>query len=167
VGFASQYMAEAEQVHCVSCGEEVRPEAEICPECGVRQDSQVYERNAEVHCRACAETIDANAEICPECGVRQELRDEAPTDQSSDGSTGPDSKREPILAGVLSFVIPGAGQIYNQEFVKAVVIGVLWIASWLTASLLIGFLLGPAMHLIAAVEAYMAAGKINDEMGFE
>ncbi len=61
--------------------------------------------------------------------------------------------RKPILAGVLSFIIPGLGQIYNGRYL----IGVIWILvmgfSWIGSAGLFGWI----AHLIAAWCAYSYA----------
>lgn len=63
--------------------------------------------------------------------------------------------KNPGVAAVLSFVIPGAGQLYNGTFLRAVfwliVTPGLWIGS--------GGLLGWICHVIAAVTAYNYASE--------
>lgn len=62
------------------------------------------------------------------------------------------------IAAVLSFLIPGLGQIYNGDFLRAifwfVVAGAVWVISW--------GLLGWVCHLIAAYTAY-SRGKMYME----
>lgn len=63
-------------------------------------------------CTRCGEKIDALAEICPKCGVRQGLQDSVKKE-----------KKEPWLAALASFLVPGLGQLYtNQSFGKAALI---------------------------------------------
>lgn len=61
--------------------------------------------------------------------------------------------REPILAGILSLLLPGLGQIYNGR----VLIGLLWLVltsfSWIGT----GGMFGWVVHLIAAWCAYSYA----------
>ena len=61
--------------------------------------------------------------------------------------------REPIIAGLLSLLIPGLGQIYNGR----VVIGIVWLLltgfSWIGSAGLLGWV----VHLIAAWCAYSYA----------
>ncbi len=61
--------------------------------------------------------------------------------------------REPLLAGILSLLIPGVGQIYNGR----ILIGIIWLIltgfSWIGSA---GFL-GWVVHLIAAWCAYSYA----------
>jgi TM2 domain-containing membrane protein YozV len=61
--------------------------------------------------------------------------------------------RNPLLAGILSLLIPGLGQIYNGR----IVIGLIWLV--LTGATWIGSvgLFGWVVHLIAAWCAYSYA----------
>lgn len=61
--------------------------------------------------------------------------------------------REPWIAGILSLLIPGLGQIYNGR----IIVGVLWLVltgfSWIGSAGLLGWVI----HLIAAWCAYSFA----------
>ena len=61
--------------------------------------------------------------------------------------------RDPLIAGLLSFLIPGLGQIYNGR----VLIGILWLiltsVSWIGTAGLFGWV----VHLISAYCAYSYA----------
>jgi TM2 domain-containing membrane protein YozV len=61
--------------------------------------------------------------------------------------------REPWIAGLLSLLVPGVGQIYNGR----IIIGILWLVltgvSWIGS---VGFL-GWIVHIIAARCAYSYA----------
>ena len=61
--------------------------------------------------------------------------------------------REPFLAGILSFLIPGVGQIYNGRILA----GILWLVltgiSWIGTAGMFGWV----VHLIAAWCAYSYA----------
>lgn len=61
--------------------------------------------------------------------------------------------RDPIIAGVLSLILPGLGQIYNGR----VLAGILWLifASGLWFGT--GFTLGWILHLVSAYCAYSYA----------
>lgn len=69
--------------------------------------------------------------------------------------------RHPGIAAVFSFVIPGAGQIYNGQFWRAlfwlIVTPGLWIGS--------GGMLGWICHLISAATAHYQATKVNQRAG--
>ena len=61
--------------------------------------------------------------------------------------------RDPYIAGVLSFLIPGIGQIYNGR----IVIGVVWLfitgVSWIGSAGTLGWIL----HILSAYFAYRYA----------
>ena len=63
------------------------------------------------------------------------------------------SRRDPLLAGLLSFVLPGAGQLYNGQVLS----GILWLlltgVSWIWTAGLLGWI----CHIIAAYFAYSYA----------
>ncbi len=62
-------------------------------------------------------------------------------------------RRNPLLAGVLSFLVPGVGQLYNGRILA----GVLWLVltgvSWIGSAGMLGWI----CHLIAAYTAYSYA----------
>ena len=61
--------------------------------------------------------------------------------------------REPLLAGILSLLIPGLGQIYNGR----IIIGIIWLfltgVSWIGSVGVFGWII----HIIAAWCAYSFA----------
>lgn len=61
--------------------------------------------------------------------------------------------RDPLIAGLLSLLVPGLGQIYNGR----VLVGLLWLivtgASWIGSAGTLGWI----VHLIAAYCAYSYA----------
>jgi TM2 domain-containing membrane protein YozV len=67
-------------------------------------------------------------------------------------------RKNPGVAGVLSFVIPGLGQIYNGAFLR----GLFWLiitpGMWLGT----GGTLGWICHFIAAYTAYSYADDLNE-----
>jgi len=67
-------------------------------------------------------------------------------------------RKNPGLAGVLSFVIPGLGQIYNGAFLR----GLFWLiitpGMWLGT----GGTLGWVCHFISAYTAYSYADDLNE-----
>lgn len=74
----------ADEIYCRTCGEIIKRQAEICPECGVANEaanasSQYSSTNDRSHetifCRSCGEEIIRQAEICPHCGVKNSLAD--------------------------------------------------------------------------------------------
>jgi TM2 domain-containing membrane protein YozV len=80
------------------------------------------------------------------------------------------SEKQPVLSAVLSFVLVGAGQVYNGQVIR----GVAWFGTTVLSGLLIGVVavltLGIGVILLpllfvfplaAAVDAYLQAQKIN------
>ena len=75
------------------------------------------------YCKTCAKPIHPQAEICPNCGVRQELPPAQLAHQSPAHSQvvnvhvgHPRSKRwHPVVAFLLSFLLPGLGQLYKGQ----------------------------------------------------
>lgn len=90
-------------------------------------------------CSKCGEKIDIEAEICPKCGVRQALPQSLKKE-----------KKEPWLAALASFFIPGLGQLYTrQSFGKAALI---FCTSWLILPWIYGI-----------YDAYRKAEEMNNE----
>ena len=69
---------------------------------------------AQRYCQECGSSISRNAEICPECGVRQ-------SKASSDDA-------DPGVAALLSFFVPGLGDLYSDETELGVIIFLAWLA---------------------------------------
>jgi len=105
-------------------------------------------------CSNCGAQIDVKAEICPKCGVRVELGPTSPTNL-------PIERKNEGLAAVLSFFVPGLGQIYNGQIGKGIVMIVLGIVIAFSIILLIGFILYPIFWLWGIYDAFSTAKKIN------
>ena len=61
--------------------------------------------------------------------------------------------RDPLLAGLLSLLIPGVGQIYNGQIISGIIWLVLTGVSWIGTVGLLGWL----VHILAAYFAYSYA----------
>lgn len=88
--------------HCINCGDEMADDADVCPNCGVNQSTDLDGRHGDrdpdqKYCVNCGELIYKQAEICPECGVAQ----------PSTGSTSGDS--EQVAAGILAILLGAIG----------------------------------------------------------
>ena len=66
-------------------------------------------------------------------------------------------QRNPGVAAVLSLLIPGVGQIYNGDFLRAIFWLIVTPGLWLGT----GGLLGWVCHVIAAFTAYSRARHKN------
>lgn len=61
--------------------------------------------------------------------------------------------RDPFLAGLLSLLIPGVGQIYNGQIISGIIWLLLTGVSWVGSAGMLGWL----VHIIAAYFAYSYA----------
>lgn len=73
--------------------------------------------------------------------------------------------KNPALAAILSFLIPGLGQIYNGEVVKGLIIIGVQIINILLATIVIGIFTGLIVFVWAIYDAYKTAEKINAQAG--
>lgn len=102
----------------------------------------------EQFCSSCGEVIKKDAEICPSCGVRQQ------------GTTATGEKNA-ALAALLSFLITGAGQIYNGQVGKGVALLAIQFVNILLMFVVIGFFTAFLTWVYAIYDAYTTAEKIN------
>ena len=61
--------------------------------------------------------------------------------------------RDPFIAGLLSLLVPGLGQIYNGQIIMGLIWLVLTGVSWIGSAGLLGWV----VHIIAAYFAYSYA----------
>ncbi|MCS3922410.1 TM2 domain-containing membrane protein YozV [Methanococcus voltae PS] len=71
------------------------------------------------------------------------------------------NQKNPILAGILSFLIVGAGQMYNGQIKKGILLLIAGLISGFLLFFLIGFILLPIVYIYAIYDAYTTADKIN------
>ena len=69
--------------------------------------------------------------------------------------------KNPYIAGVLSFLIIGLGQIYNGEIGKGIQLFIVGIVITFLKGTLLGIILYLLLRLVSAVDAYNTAKKIN------
>lgn len=65
------------------------------------------------------------------------------------------------LAAVLSFLIPGLGQIYNGQIFKGFIVFVIGAINLALTTVFIGYITYPIVVIYAVIDAYRAAEKIN------
>lgn len=67
---------------------------------------------------------------------------------------------EPLIAGGASLVVPGAGQWYNEQYVRGVVLLLIAVALLISyvlvgeTAILVGIFVEPLLRLIAGYDAY-------------
>lgn len=71
------------------------------------------------------------------------------------------SQKSAGVAAVLSFFISGLGQIYNGHFIKGIIFIIIQAINGFLTTILIGYIFLPIVWLIAIIEAYRSANKIN------
>lgn len=143
------------EVYCRNCGEKIRKKAEICPECGVNlQKMGVGGKDGinQPYCWNCGDSIDPKAEICPDCGVQQ------PTATSEDQAN---KEKDPMIALIASIFLPGLGQLYNGQIIKAIVFFMATMVNIFLAFFGVGIITGLATLTIASYDAHNQANKIN------
>lgn len=102
-------------------------------------------------CANCGNEINEKAEICPKCGVRVK---QVPVYREMKSSG---------IAVILSFFIPGLGQIYNGQIGKGILFIIIGFILALSMIVLIGFLLYPIFWIYNMYDAYKTAERINLE----
>ena len=118
-------------MYCTNCGAEISDKAEM-PRCGF------HLRNSAIlqPMWGCFETQSGTLHQCGKL-IR----------------TAPSVTRlEPWAAALISFFIPGLGQILVGQVVKGCVILILTLTA---------FLFGPIINILAALDAYLITKKIN------
>ena len=71
--------------------------------------------------------------------------------------------KNPKIAAVLSFVVCGAGQIYNGQIVKGIAFLIAYAVSWALVAAVVGVLTTPILWIWGIVDAYRSAERINHE----
>jgi TM2 domain-containing membrane protein YozV len=70
--------------------------------------------------------------------------------------------KSPGIAAVLSFIWPGAGQIYNGQIAKGIILLAVSVITFLLIFIAIGCCLYPIVWVFAIYDAYHEAEKINE-----
>ncbi|AKB75149.1 hypothetical protein MSLAZ_1888 [Methanosarcina lacustris Z-7289] len=77
----------------------------------------------------------------------------------------PQPGKNPGFAAVLSFFIPGLGQIYNGQIMKGIVFIILASVFGFLTVVLIGYILYPLFWVYNLYDAYNTAREINARHG--
>jgi TM2 domain-containing membrane protein YozV len=106
----------------------------------------------DTFCSSCGAKVElAISDVCPNCGEKVK-----PSSAPAAGAPAPAvaSGKNPILAAILSFVIPGLGQVYNGQIVKGIVIFVAFIIG-----IFLVVIPGVIVWLYGIYDAYTTAQK--------
>lgn len=98
-------------------------------------------------CSGCAMEIDGKV-VCKNCVEKSSKQTYV-------------KRKEPILSLILSFFIPGLGQIYNGQATKGIVLIIAAVISVVLATVCIGGLTYLLVWLYAMFDAYVTAERIN------
>jgi TM2 domain-containing membrane protein YozV len=74
----------------------------------------------------------------------------------------PRQVKDPGLAAVLSLLIPGLGQVYNGEFLRAIFWLIITPGFWIGTAALFGW----PFHIISSITAYHRAKRKNRLAGY-
>ena len=156
----------SEVKYCRNCGAELLPGGEFCQKCGnkvaeppIPSQGSGY---AMKHCVNCGAQMDARAEICPKCGIRASSVPSPQTPPQQYPPQGmPPAQKSAGLAAVLSFIIPGLGQIYNGEIGKGIGILIGFIVCWCLFFFLIPIVIAIVLWVWGIYDAYKTAERNN------
>jgi TM2 domain-containing membrane protein YozV len=73
--------------------------------------------------------------------------------------------KNPGAAAVLSFLVPGVGQLLNGDIWLGIGMMILTVLAWFSLFIVIGFILLPAVYIWSIVEAYNTAKRWNTAHG--
>lgn len=131
---------------CPACGAAIAPGSNFCAACGAALDGDGSREAETAFCRHCGERIAAGAERCPHCGVRVRPAGD---------------EKNPGLAALASFVVPGAGQVYNGQLGKGIALAVGAALSIPLMVFVVGFVTFGAIWIYGVYNAYTTAERIN------
>jgi TM2 domain-containing membrane protein YozV len=73
--------------------------------------------------------------------------------------------KNPGAAAVLSFLVPGVGQLLNGDIWLGIGMMIVAVLAWFSLFIVIGFILLPAVYIWSIVEAYNTAKRWNTAHG--
>lgn len=140
-------MTKKKAVYCESCGVKIEKESHFCSECGARV------------CSKCGETVSETANFCEHCGAKLDGEKRHETIVKETIVVVP--QKNPFFAAILSFVIPGLGQVYNGQVEKGIVLVLLGVIAYLLWSAGIGIIFSFILWVYAIYDAYKCADEAN------
>jgi len=156
-----------DKLYCGNCKAELTPMAKACPKCGADPHRAVN------FCTLCGEPItNPNAIICTQCGASIKGGRPAAAGGARSGASG---EVDPIIATVISLIIPFAGLylIWPEDKKTTAILyavlalaadGIIVVGGLILSMVLIGFccfFLIPFVHLAGALYTYNEAMKVT------
>lgn len=148
---------------CKNCGKEMGDNSQFCWSCGTKVEvkAEPIEENVQenVSCKYCNAEINAKADICPHCGMRLRVI----------------ITKNPGIASVLSFFVPGLGQVYNGDITIGIAFVIVEILSLSVGIMVLRLEKQPMLALAFVIlcviiwiygiyNAYKSAEKINSKI---
>ena len=144
---------------CPNCGHEVGTGMKFCESCGTKIIPDHDDINKTKFCSNCGTELRSDAKYCPNCGI-------SPTEKPNYGQTQSivKSDKNPLLAAILSFLLPGLGQAYLGLMKKGIILFVLAIIGGFLMSIAIGYLIYLIAWGYAMYDGYNSAEKMNNNV---
>lgn len=143
---------------CPDCGTKVKDDFKYCEQCGTKLQEENDSKNIIMEkrtityktkkCEYCGGKINTRAEICPKCGVRLKKAE---------------IEKNPGFALMLSFIVPGFGQLYNNQIQKGIGFIVVWFISILLLVFIVGVFILLIIWIYAMYDAYNTSKDLNKD----
>lgn len=156
-------------IECPKCGNEGK--GKFCSHCGTRlvdenvgnNESRLESTNDDnlikfVSCSNCGNRVKDTDKFCDNCGAIID-RDEAPVEVME--------RINPVKSAVLSAIVPGIGQVYNNQFRKGITLFAIWLVGLLLILFFIGWFVVAIIWIYSIYDAYTCAHKLNEGLRLE
>ncbi|MDO5848418.1 MAG: zinc ribbon domain-containing protein [Methanobrevibacter sp.] len=149
-------------VKCSNCGTEGM--GKFCSQCGtklVHKEAPTVETKIENgsdgmvkfnKCSSCGSSVDSSAKFCDMCGADLDENKEVIVVE----------KVNPIKSAIFSAIVPGIGQVYNNQPKKGLIIFVIWIIGVILILFIVGWIIVVIMWLYSIYDAFTSAKKLNE-----
>ena len=111
-------------------------------------------------CKKCGTDV-GDSEFCPNCGEPMNGGARPAGSQENLNTAVMMNQKSEALALILSFIIPGVGEMYAGKVGKGIIILLLAILSAALIMLLIGFILYPIVWIYSMIDSYNLAKRYN------
>lgn len=147
---------------CPNCGQKVAKGAKFCESCGSKIIQEQENNNKTKFCSNCGTELKGDVKYCPTCGL-------SPNEQPNYGQTRSlvKSEKNPLLAAILSFLLPGLGQAYLGLMKKGIILFVLAMIGGFLMSIAIGYIIYLVAWGYAMYDGYNSAEKLNNDIEVE
>ena len=114
------------------------------------------------YCTNCGKAVEETDSFCQNCGKSTKAKESFTSKMETEAEKFMANK-DPFIAAILSFIIPGLGQLYNGDFKKSLIFQAAYIISWILGSMIPFFLIIPLGVLIISIyDAHTEAEKMRN-----